>query len=352
MNKPRIIIADTDINYITPLQLQLVHMFFDKIELEIITDREYLTQLFSVPQSIDILIIDEQLYQESLQMHNIANVFVMTDSRRVGETQSLNIAYLYKYTSIREIMKEIVGKSTRELEVVKEEKEDTKVILVTSASGGAGKTTLAMGISAALIKNYKSVLYINVSRLQSFHHMLENKVPIESQEVYSKLFLSNEDAYLMIKHLIRNESFHYLPAFKAALPALNISKNIYERIVRYAKRSQDYDYIVLDVESTYDEEMIRLLSMADRVVIATTQNKGAVEATNDLVNNISGMNTGKYIFLCNKFEKNKSNALVDNGSNLKFSVHEYIERIAGIEKLKNEELVQDAGIQKLTYLVL
>ena len=40
MAKPRIIIADTDINYIIPLQLKFVEDFFEKIDLEIISDKE------------------------------------------------------------------------------------------------------------------------------------------------------------------------------------------------------------------------------------------------------------------------------------------------------------------------
>lgn len=42
MAKPRIIVADTDINYIIPLQLKFVEVFFEKVDLEIITDKEYL----------------------------------------------------------------------------------------------------------------------------------------------------------------------------------------------------------------------------------------------------------------------------------------------------------------------
>ena len=41
MEKPRVIIADTDINYIVPLQLKFIRDYFDKIDLEIITDKEF-----------------------------------------------------------------------------------------------------------------------------------------------------------------------------------------------------------------------------------------------------------------------------------------------------------------------
>ena len=41
MAKPRIIIADTNVNYILSLQLKFAKDFFEKIDLEIITDEEY-----------------------------------------------------------------------------------------------------------------------------------------------------------------------------------------------------------------------------------------------------------------------------------------------------------------------
>ena len=41
MASPRIIIADSDINYIAPIHLKFVEEFFDKIQLEVITDKDY-----------------------------------------------------------------------------------------------------------------------------------------------------------------------------------------------------------------------------------------------------------------------------------------------------------------------
>ena len=67
MSRPRIIIADTDVNYIQSLQLKFIEEFFEKIDLEIITEREYFDELFSVPQKAEILVVSEDLYESSLQ---------------------------------------------------------------------------------------------------------------------------------------------------------------------------------------------------------------------------------------------------------------------------------------------
>ena len=148
MAKPRIIIADTDVNYIIPLQLKFVEDFFEKVDLEIITDETYFEELFSTPQQIDILITSEELYTQSLLRHNITHVFLMTENQEEDLTSALNVNCIFKYTSIKEIFNEIIGKSEELFDVKQSSKKETEIILFYSANGGVGKTTVAMGVSA------------------------------------------------------------------------------------------------------------------------------------------------------------------------------------------------------------
>lgn len=46
MARPKVIIADEDASYIVPLQFKFVTDFFNKIDLEIITDRAYFDEYF------------------------------------------------------------------------------------------------------------------------------------------------------------------------------------------------------------------------------------------------------------------------------------------------------------------
>lgn len=149
MSKARVIVADTDINYIIPLQLKFAEEFFDAIDLEIISDRSYFEELFASPQKADILVVSEELYDASLQRHNISNIFLMTEQYEENQTAELNVNRIFKYTSIKEIFNEITGKSASALKIQKESQEP-KIVLVYSACGGTGKTTIALGIAAAL----------------------------------------------------------------------------------------------------------------------------------------------------------------------------------------------------------
>lgn len=352
MSKPKVIIADEDVTYIAPLQLRFVKDFFDKVELEIISDRDYFNDYFLKPQNAEILIVSDKLYDASLQKHNISNIFVMMEQLEEGQTGDLNVNKMFKYTSIKEIFNEIVGKSAGALNIASIEKKETQVVLVTSAAGGVGKTTVAMGMSTCLAQNYKRVLYINASRLQSFQNMLDNDTALTSPEVYAKLMNPQENIYQDLKHVIRKEVFNYLPAFKTSILSVGLQYSVFKIIALSAKKSGDYDYIVIDAENTFDEEYTKLLELADKVIIVTAQSMHAVYSTNLLISNVNGISSGKYIFVCNNFDSEGDNALIRPEMDVKFSVENYIENIKGIEGQRLTEYAKIQGIQKTAFLVM
>lgn len=352
MAKPRIIIADTDVSYIIPLQLKFVEDFFEKVDVEIITDEAYFETVFSTPQKADILIVSENLYDQTMQRHNISHIFVMNEQYEEELTADLNVNHIFKYTSIKEIFNEITGKSADVLKIDKSAKQETQVILFYSASGGTGKTTAAMGVSASLTKNYKRVLYINAARLQVFQHMLENHSAITASDVYAKLASGGENIYSEIKHVIRKELFSYVPPFKAALMSLGLNYSIYEKIIASVKKSGEYDFIIVDADVTFDEDKAALLNIADKVIIVVKQTLASVLATNILVSNINGANADKYIFICNDFDKEDDNALISPNVTLKFSVSEYIDHFNHYANMNPEEFSKENSVQKTAFLII
>ena len=352
MAKPRIIIADTDMSYIVPLQLKFVEDFFEKVDIEIITELGYYEQFFNIPQKVDILIVSEKLYSQSMQLHNISHIFVMNEQYEEEQIADLNVNHIFKYTSIKEIFNEIIGKSADVLKIEKNEKKETQVVMIYSASGGTGKTTVALGVSAALTKNYKRVLYINAERLQTFQHMLENRSSITTMDIYAKLVVAEGDIYSEIKHVIRKELFSYIPPFKAALMSLGLRYNVFEKLILSAKKSGDYDFIIVDADITFDEDKASLFNLSDKVVFIVNQTFSSVFATNVLVTNINGTNSEKYIFICNNFNKEDDNALISSNLSLGFSVNDYIEHFRYYEKMKIDDFSKENSIQKTAFLLL
>lgn len=352
MTRPRIIIADTDINYMIPLQLKFVEEFFDKADLEIVTDRNYFNELFAIPQRADILILSEELYDQSLQRHNISNIFLLTKQNEEERISDPNVSLIFKYTSIKEIFNEIMIISAGILKADTAAKREPQIILIYSACGGVGRTTVAMGISACLTKSYKRVLYMDAEHLQTFQRLLDNKAPVSSSDVYARLRTAGEGIYQDIKHIIRKEQFSYVPPFKAALMSLGLSYSVYKKIALSAKASGEYDYIIIDTDTAFDEEKAELIGISDKVVIVTEQTAASVYATNILAANVAGIGSGKYFFVCSNFDKDRDNALISPSMDKKFMVSDYVEHFSRYDQMRCSDLAKSSGIQHVALLVM
>lgn len=352
MASPKIIIVDSDINYVAPIQLKFIEEFFDKIQLEVITDKVYYDEYFSVPRKIDILILSEEFYDSTVKKHNIGHIFLMTEEQGDENTAELTVNKIYKYTSIKEIFNEISGKSNDILNIYAEKKNEPEIILIYSASGGSGKTTLATGICSCLTRNYKRALYINASYIHTFQRLLENAVPISSSEVYSSLIKRGQSIYNDIRHVIRKENFYYLPPFNNSLLSLGITYSLFGEFAKEAKDSGDYDYIVVDADSKYDEDTAELINSASKVIIVTNQSEASVYSTNILISNLNGINSEKYIFVCNDFNKERDNALISANMKPKFTVSEYVEHFEHYDNMRIKDFEKVSGIQKTAFLIM
>lgn len=351
MAKPKIIIADKDINYIIPLQLKFAVDFFEKVELEIITDENYFKTYFLTPKKADILIVSNELYTHDIQRHNISHIFVMNERSDVEQVQDLGVDYIFKYTSIKEVFNEIISKASDVLATVSSVKKKTQIILVYSPCNDIIKTAVAMGVCTCLTKNYKNILYINAGHLQVFQRMLDNQLPIISNDVYTKLAKATDNIYNEIKHVIRKEYFKYLPPFKAALMSFGLKYSLYEKIIVSAQNAAEYDYIVVDADATFDEDKTQLFSIADKVIIVTEQTEPAIYATNALVDNVTGVNEDKYVFVCNGLTKDDGTVGLRN-VDMRFNVSDYIEHNVCYEQIKCADLINYEEIQKIAFLAM
>ena len=351
MERPRIIIADEDFNYIIPLQLRFVEYMFEQINLEIFTDHKCFEEVMQMPQTIDILIISEEWYTEDLKRHNIRHGFVMKESSDDLEIATRFVT-IYKYTNVKEIFAIILG-TVNDLSLGSaSHHNDPEMILVTSAIGGTGKTTIAMGVAAVLAEHLKRTLYINVDYLQGFQNYLKNAAPIADNEVYMNLSSGRNDVFAQLRHLIRKEKFDYIPPFKGALLSLGVDHSVGEKIARQALLSKEYDYVVVDMDSTFDADKMNMLEEADRIIFVVTQSDYSLLAMNRFLDNVELTDKEKQMFICNKYDANEKNSLVSEKDNPRFWVNEYVEKIPDYWKANEEKFSSHPGIQKIAMTIM
>lgn len=350
MEKARVIIADTDINYIIPLQLKFVKELWGQIRLEIITDRDYFKELFMKPQEAEILMVSEEMYDPSLRKHNVS-LFLMTEQPGEGSAVQSDMVRIYKYVSVKEIFDKTAGRRIGAFHLAERLKKETQVITLASASGGVGKTTLAMGIGLYLAREGKRVLYVDAEHINTFGSRLGNQSAVTAPDVYRKLAQGEKRIYQDIKHVVRREIFDYMPPLKAALMSLGLDLSVYEKLVLSAKESADYDFILVDTSNAFDLYKAGLMDISDKVIIVLQQGKNAAYAAKTFAENVNGIHAEKYVFVCNKYEKGKYNALTSPELAGKFTVSQYIENFADSEEADMEKMSRVPAIGQLSLLL-
>lgn len=348
MSKPFVVLADLDANYLVPLEDKLTEELYDQIDLEIITDKQYFDMFFSSPRKIDTLIISDLLYGQELHKHNISDVFVLTED--VEETKSTeNATRIFKYSSTKEIFNQVLYKKKEMLNVQFVNKE-TQVVVVTSAIGGSGKTTLSLSLAQSLSKNHKRVLYLSTDIMQSFGYFLHNK-DFLSNDFFKVFSVGDEKLYNSIIPHLRKEEFAYLPPFSRTILSFGLDSSIYNRITKVARAAKEYDYIIVDVDMHLDQSKAELINASDKVIINVLQDEYSAYKTEFLARNIDCKNGEKFIFVCNKFRRDINNDYINSVIGQQFMIAEYIDELPLHLQHSLESFSEINGIKNLAYVL-
>lgn len=350
MKKPIVVFADPDQKYTRMLIIRFLEAFDGLIELDAFTDKKCYDEFFSYPKTVDVLVVNSKWYTEELQKQHTERIFILEeDATEVRELPDY-IKSVYKYTNTGTIFNKIIAESElRNLAQISKSK-DTEIVLVFSASGGTGKTVVAQGISACIAKEYKKVLYINAEELNSFQYFMNTKRNIPP-EFYKEIVIEDDNLYRRVKPAIRTEVFDYLPGLGITLASIGSSISMYEKLVKLARNSKEYDVIVLDTDSVPDRDKLSFIDLADKVIIVVNQNKKSVFATEMLLNNINCNNKEKYYFICNDYKEEEKNFLDAGDYKAVFPIGEYVQHINDISEADIRTLSENKDFKRIVYLI-
>ncbi len=348
MNRPLIVLADTDATYLIPLEEKLTEELFGQADLEVITDQGYFTNYFASPKTIDTLIVSEHLFSVKLKKHNIANVFVLCEDNS-DDAGTDNVTKIFKYSSTKEIYNQIIFKNKDIIRSQAVQKE-TKIIVVTSAIGGSGKTTVAMALSASLARNHKRVLFISLDTMQGFSYYLGNKSSTPSG--ISKAAAAPEDKLFgSIMPYVRNEGYYYLPPFSRNIVSIGLDYGFYGKLVSAAKKSKEYDYIVVDTCLEFDDTRADIIQKADKVIMIVLQDLVSTAKTEFMIQNIDCRNTEKFVFVCNKFRREVNNDYINSSIGQQFIISEYVDELSAHANETLDDFADLKGIRNMGYVL-
>lgn len=307
----KLVILDSDYEYLKPLEEALIRRLSDRVQIQIITDPAYADVFFHTPRTIDVLVVDEHFYGPYLDEHTIGQILVLVPGIEIMPKLPKNVRQLVKYIPEEEILKAIekmLKAETKEREGEDPSgRQETRVAAVYSPAGGCGKSLAAVALARKMQRLDVPVLLIGCDSMQSFSVYL-------SQEVYAdetlaeKLKDPEEDTYWNILQNIRREELTCLLPFEKPLYAMGIGLRELENLLSILKEKGDFACIILDLGSEASEKNFRLMEAADVRILVTQANQEAAGKMRKLQKNRNLMAGRETFLLCNQYGMDHSGA--------------------------------------------
>ena len=348
MEKRKIVVVDTDEDYITPLEYKLLSEWKDTADIEIITSLKYFNEFFGQPQNIYLLIINEYLYNDKIRKHNCSYTFVLReeDSPSDYNNETGSFKNIYKYSGIVEIYSKI-SRTVRQNETNRSV-EKSRFYVSYSVGGGCGKTVLSLGLCQVLANLGRKVLYISGEDFQDFFVFLHSEPPMCSHRFAYSLSIKNAGIMRECTSEIESAGFDFLRPMGRPLASAQIGMEHYEYFLGQLKASGMYDAIVFECSTNLSKETIRLFEWADRVVMVGTQSRNMACKLRLFLESVS-FDEEKFFLVCNRYHPGKENWLEKILPDGKGHIGEYIpEQEQAMDAAMAAEL---EVVQKIGYIL-
>lgn len=196
------------------------------------------------------------------------------DHQLKTEEDGRNFFYLYKYAPVSRIVADlryIYGYLTGRKNLVRYPVE-TQVVGFYSASGGTGKSAVALSVARELRKYHdKMVLYITFDLISAASFYMKGAVPQRSLEDYL-YYLFNKDKETLCSYIdsfvfVDDYGVHtFLPS--ADLNELNqLNSRELSHLLEFLLTSNKYDYIILDLSPCFHEGTLLLLTLCRKLFL-------------------------------------------------------------------------------------
>ncbi len=335
MVKKNIVFVSFDEEYISTIEYKFAELVNDKANVEFITDELIFARLMNIPKKIDVLIIPYGMTIKHPEAFSKTKIYYLTDE----ETEESNTSYIYKYYSVKNIVKKI------DANLIADSSDmgslGTKVVGVFSVSGGTGNTLTALSLAYRLRQKGKRVMYISTVPHQDFSYYLKYDGFLGDSFCY-QCSINMKNALKIIQNEIHNEDFDFLPPFKNLPVSYQMNFSMYAQIISYIRNKNSYDYIVVELSPDLQSDKLVFLKECDRTVLVTTQDKIAVGKLEKFLNHMIDFNRN-IVILCNRYKRNQADYLSGGDVLRKYEFSEFIEEYSeplDLNMVKNSQLFE------------
>lgn len=266
--KTKIAILDSNQNYVRRLLNSFQTMYCDKLELNVFSNEE---QLYCDLKKIvfDVILVDEKLNIEKEMIPKGIGVAYLCESMSIEELRGFPAICKYQRADL--IYKQILGlhQEINSDQKIKSGKPSSKVVIFTSAQGGAGTSTAAAAFAFYKSKHQKKVFYLNLEFLGMSDTYFSDEGNSNFSDVIYNLKLKRNNFLLKLESLLKTDKSQ-VDFFSSCIDPNDMKEVKNEEIVcllEGVSQLKPYDYLIIDASGTQWERMDFLMKNLDCQVV-------------------------------------------------------------------------------------
>lgn len=289
----KIVIFDTDDEYSFNLCNSLTHSFSDKFVVNYCNNSdntsEYIKQI-----NPDIVLTDENNY---LALRNFFKRQIIMLTTGVFSLEYENVLCINKYQEVYKIASEIINCFANSGKLIKTNKEKSaKVIAIYSAVGSSGKTTVARGM-CSIFALAGSTFYLNFEQFQTTKFFLPSNTDYSMSDIIYYVKQRDKNFVTRLSSLRCQDYESNVYFFKEVNNSLEINELLPEDIeflIESIKNSGIYDFIVIDMDSRFDESTLRIMQETDKLLLLLIDDEISLHKTSLFTENLKNLSDSGY----------------------------------------------------------
>lgn len=305
----KLLILDEDDEYSSNLCKYLTHNYSEKLLVN------YCSNAFNIEEWIkkidpDILLVCEKFY--NYVDGYFQKIKILFSSGKI-KSDLKDITQIYKYKDVNKIAGDIINSYINAGNTISATKEKTtKTVAVYSASGNAGKTSVALGVSSLCSLSGLTVFYLNLEQFQTTGFFLSNNNDYSLSDII--YYAKEKDKNLVSKILTMGckhpaSNINYFREPNNAFEINDLFPEDIELILDGIKECGQYDLIVIDMDSRLDENTLKVFDIADDILYIMTEDEICLHKIGIFINNIEKLSgklnqtsylSSKFQFIANK----------------------------------------------------
>ena len=144
----------------------------------------------------------------------------------------------------------------------------TQLILFSSPAGGTGTSTLAVAFCKYLAVNHHSVMYLNLEVNGSADNYLSGEGKNDMSDVIFAVKNRKANLGMKLESFVKQDAsgVYYFSQPKYAMDMMSFTENNISDLLIQLRNSDNYEYIVVDKDFIFSEEIIKTYKNYNKIV--------------------------------------------------------------------------------------